>query len=178
MKGDVSRAQAAATAAAEQQLAVFRVAGAEYAIDIMRITEIIRPQKVTKVPRSPKVVEGIINLRGKVIPVVDMRRRFGLGHEEGEARKARVIIVSIAGRLVGVSVDEVEDVIYLGPDQIEEAPDTVRGAGSEYISGVGKHGDSLIIILDTAKLLTAEEIRGLDAAGGLGALSEEPGGEP
>ncbi|HEY3346126.1 MAG TPA: chemotaxis protein CheW [Nitrospirota bacterium] len=143
------------------QVATFLVAGEEYAVDIMRIIEIIRPQKITAVPRAPVFVEGIISLRGKVVPVVDLRHRFGIAEHREDPKKVRIVIVQVGERVVGLIVDEVLEVIDMDRSEVEETPDTVRGVDAEYLEGVGKSGDSLIFILDIGKILTKDEIRQL-----------------
>jgi len=148
----------------EVQLAVFKVAGEEFALDIMEIMEIIRPQKITKVPKAPAFVEGIINLRGKIVPVLEMRGRFGSA-ASGDPKHARIIIVKAGESLFGIVVDEVSEVMYLSRDQIDSTPDVVKGVDVEYLKNVGKVGDRLILILDTGKLLTKEEIRELRDVG-------------
>ncbi len=164
-----------AAASSRLQLALFRVGDGEYATDIMGITEIIRPQKVTRIPRSPEFVEGVINLRGRVVPVVDMRKRFGLGGAVGEGRKARVIIVRIGGRLIGALVDQVTDVVRMTVDQVEETPETAKGVNAQYVRGVAKDGERLIVVLDMQKLLTSQEIRELDESGELKDKAAEGG---
>jgi len=148
----------------ETQLAVFKVGGEEYAIDIMRIMEIIRPQKVTRIPRAPEFVEGVINLRGKVVPIIDLRARFGADPDKADPKKVRVVIVKMAGRMVGVVVDEVSEVVYMSSDQVEATPDAVKGYDTEYLKGVGKIGDRMLILLDMEKVLTSDEVARLKAA--------------
>ena len=114
MKGAFTKPSSAPSDEAEQgrqdvQLACFRVGEALYALDILRIKEIIRPQKLTRVPKAPAFVEGVINLRGAVIPVVDLRKRFELS-ETGIGRKTRVIICALSGKIIGLVVDEVAEV--------------------------------------------------------------------
>jgi len=162
MATDNSRSRGAE--AEEMQLAVFAVGGEEYAIDIMQIMEIIRPQKVTRIPRSPEFVEGVINLRGKVVPVVDLRKRFGIDPDRADQKKVRVVIVRMAGRVIGVVVDEVSEVIYMRRDRIEATPESVKGIDAEYLKGVGKLGDRLIVVLDMDKVLTTDEMVRLKAA--------------
>ena len=148
----------------EVQLAVFKVGGEEFAIDIMEIMEIIRLQKITKVPKAPAFVEGIINLRGTIVPVLEMRGRFG-GTASGDPKHARIIIVKAEESLFGIVVDEVSEVMYLSRDLIDTTPDVVKGVDVEYLKNVGKVGDRLILILDTSKLLTKEEIGELRGVG-------------
>ena len=149
------------------QLALFRVGDGEYAADIMGITEIIRPQKVTRIPRSPGFVEGVINLRGRVVPVVDMRKRFGQEGAPGD-RKARVVVVRIGGRLIGALVDEVTGVMRLAVDQVEETPETARGVCAQFVKGVARDGERLMVVIDMQKLLTSQEMKELDESGELG----------
>jgi purine-binding chemotaxis protein CheW len=164
MTREKTRSRDAAGQGEEMQLAVFRVGGEEYAIDIMRIMEIIRPQKVTRIPKAPEFVEGVVNLRGKVVPILDLRRRFGVDSAQADPKKVRVVIVKMAGRVVGVVVDEVTEVIYMRKDQVEATPDAVKGAGADYLTGVGKFGERLIVLLDMEKVLSGEEVAGLRAA--------------
>lgn len=148
----------------ETQLAVFGVGGEEYAIDIMQIMEIIRPQKVTRIPNAPAVVEGVINLRGRVVPVIDLRKRFGADPGKADPKKVRVVILKLSGRVIGTVVDEVTEVIYMKSGQIESTPEAVKGIDSEYLKGVGKHGDRLIVVLDIDRLLTRGELSALSEA--------------
>jgi purine-binding chemotaxis protein CheW len=148
----------------ELQMAVFRVGQEEYAIDIMQIMEIIRPQKVTRIPNAPPVVEGVINLRGKVVPIIDLRKRFGVDLAKSDSKKVRVIILRVARKVIGAVVDEVIEVIYMKSGHIETTPDAVKGLDTEYLKGVGKHGERLIVILDIDRILTGDEMRDLSLA--------------
>lgn len=148
----------------EIQLAIFKVGGEEYAIDIMRIMEIIRQQKVTRIPNAPKIVEGVINLRGKVVPILDLRKRFGSDPQAGDPKKVRAIILRMSGRMVGVLVDEVAEVVYMRASQIETTPEAVRGVDTEYLKGVGKMGDRLVVVLDIDRLLTGDELKDVKKA--------------
>jgi len=148
----------------ELQMAVFRVGQEEYAIDIMQIMEIIRPQKVTRIPNAPAVVEGVINLRGKVVPIIDLRKRFGSDPAKSDPKRVRVIILRLSRRVIGAVVDEVTEVVFMKSGQIETTPDAVKGLDTEYLKGVGKHGDRLIVVLDIDRILTGEEIRELSLA--------------
>jgi len=163
MKGFGREQKEASAHQAELQLAVFTVGMEEYAIDIMQIMEIIRPQKVTRIPNAPKVVEGVINLRGRVVPIVDLRKKFGADPDKADPKKVRIVILRITDKVLGAVVDEVAEVIYLKHDQIESTPDAVKGLDSEYLKGVGKVGDRLIVVLDVDRLLSTEEIRQLGA---------------
>lgn len=158
MTRDTVRSKEASAQVEEVQFAVFRVGGEEYAIDIMRIMEIIRPQKVTRIPKAPEFVEGIINLRGKVVPILDLRKRFGIDPEGADKKKVRIVIVKMSGRVLGIVVDEVTEVIYMKADQVENTPDAVKGDGADYLKGVGKVGDRLIVLIDMDKVLSGDEV--------------------
>ncbi|PLX93354.1 MAG: chemotaxis protein CheW [Desulfuromonas sp.] len=140
----------------EIQLACFRVGEALYALDIMRIKEIIRPQKLTPVPKAPPFVEGVINLRGAVIPVVDLRRRFEQPSVE-TGRKTRVIICSLSGKILGLVVDEVAEVRRYARHEIQPAPRFLKGRGAQFFLGVCRHNDDLIMLLDLPRILSSDE---------------------
>lgn len=140
----------------EIQLACFRIGTELYGLDIMRIREIIRPQKLTAVPRAPAFIEGVINLRGVVIPVVDMRRRFGQDVPP-ESRHNRVIICNVIGKILGLMVDEVAEVRRYTREDIQPAPQFLKGKGAEFFLGVCRRDDELIMVLDLEKILSSEE---------------------
>lgn len=117
------------------QLCTFRVGGEDYAVDIMRVREIIRPLPLTKVPRAPAFVEGVFRLRDEVIPVVDVRRRFGLP-AASPTRQARYVIVNVAGRRLGLVVDEVCEVLRVPRSEIRAAPVLGDGQGPRFFLGV------------------------------------------
>lgn len=144
------------TARQDVQLACFRVGDALYALDILRIKEIIRPQKLTRVPKAPAFVEGVINLRGAVIPVVDLRKRFEL-NEIGSDRKTRVIICALSGKIIGLVVDEVAEVRRYSRQEVQPTPQYLKGRGAEFFLGVCRRGDDLIMLIDLEKILTSGE---------------------
>ncbi len=117
------------------QLCTFRVGGEDYAVDIMRLREIITPLPITPVPRAPPFVEGVIRLRGDVIPVLDVRKRLGLPVTP-PTRKTKVLIVHVAGRRLGMVVDEVTEVLRLPRAEIRPAPGLVEGGGPRFFLGV------------------------------------------
>jgi len=141
----------------EIQLACFRVGPELYALDIMRIKEIIRPQKLTPIPKAPSFIEGVINLRGAVIPVADMRKRFDQPISE-DNRKSRIVICSLAGRIIGLLVDEVTEVKRYGRKEIAPAPQFIKGPQADYFLGVARRGDDLIMLINLEKVLSTEEI--------------------
>lgn len=153
-------ALAADSSAAEIQAACFRLAGEMYALDIRRIKEVIRPQKVTPVPKSPSFIEGVINLRGMVIPVIDLRRRFGLPRPDDD-RRARVIICVVERQNVGFLVDEATEVCRFGRKDVRPASPFLGGAEAEFILGVCSQGENLIMLLDLDRLLSAGETAAL-----------------
>lgn len=140
----------------EVQLACFRIGTELYALDILRIKEIIRPQKLTPVPKAPSFIEGVINLRGAVIPVVDLRKRFGQTTGAGD-RKTRVIICALSGKIIGLLVDQVEEVRRYGRQEIQPAPQFLRGKGAEFFLGVCRRDDELVMLLDLEKILSSGE---------------------
>lgn len=142
------------------QLVTFSIGEEVFGVDILAVQEIIRLLDITKVPRAPDFVEGVINLRGKVIPIVDLRKRFGL--EEREYDKAtRIIVINMEALTVGFVVDEVSEVLRLPADMIDTPPGVVSGLDSDYIDGVGKVDNLLLILLDLNRLLSNHEVEAL-----------------
>lgn len=141
------------------QLVTFRLGKEEYSLDILKVQEIIRHMELTRVPKAPDFVDGVINLRGKVIPVIDLRKRFGLPVDE-KTNETRIIVVDVATRTVGLKVDAVSEVLRLPSDTVEPPPAMVTGVESDYIKGVGKLDGRLLILLDVAKILTKTEKEG------------------
>lgn len=146
----------------ERQLVVFQLGAEFYGVDIARVHEIIRLQTITRVPRAPAFVEGVINLRGKVIPVVDLRRRFGLESSE-HTRASRIVVVEIGDNVVGVIVDGVSEVLRVTGASIEPPSPVVAGIESEYIYGIAKLDDRLVILLDLDRVLVLADRRALEA---------------
>ena len=146
----------------EIQLACFRVGAEMYALDIMRIKEIIRPQKLTPVPKAPAFIEGVINLRGAVIPVVDLRKRFDQAISVID-RKTRVIICALAGKIIGLIVDEVTEVRRCSRQEIQPAPQFLKGKGTDFFIGVYRRDEDLVMLLDLEKILSSGEKIDLEA---------------
>jgi purine-binding chemotaxis protein CheW len=144
-----------------RQLISFEVGEEEYGLEILGVKEVIRIREITRLPRAPSFVKGIINLRGDVIPIIDLRDRFGLEHQEYTAM-TRVIVVDVEGRLVGMVVDAASQVMRIPADQIEQPPPIVGGLSAEYIKGIGKLDDRLVILLDIDRILSNEEKTELD----------------
>jgi len=140
----------------EVQLACFKIGPELYALDIMRIKEIIRPQKLTPIPKAPSFIEGVINLRGVVIPVADLRKRFDQSISEAN-RKNRIIVCSLTGRIIGLMVDEVTEVKRFGRQEIAPAPQFIDGPEANYFLGVARRGEDLIMLIDLEKVLSSDE---------------------
>ncbi|MBX3352261.1 MAG: chemotaxis protein CheW [Phycisphaeraceae bacterium] len=133
------------------QLVTFDVAGEEFAVDILAVREINRMMSLTRVPNSPAEVEGVINLRGKIIPVIDLRRRFGMDQTQ-HSQDSRIVVVEVLERVVGFIVDRVHEVLRIEKSIVEPAPEMVCSIDSDFIAGVGKLEDRLVILLDVVKL--------------------------
>jgi len=146
------------TIESENQLVGFKLGEEEFGLDIMKVQEIIKVPEITKVPQTPDFVEGVINLRGDVLPVVDSRKRFGL--EEAEKKDTtRIMVVNLAGASTGLIVDSVSEVLRLEKEQIEPPPPVIGGVESRFLKGVGKlsDGKKLIILLDADNLFAKGE---------------------
>jgi purine-binding chemotaxis protein CheW len=147
------------------QFVTFQVGDEEYGVDIRRITEVIRPIKIKPLPRMPEFIEGVINLRGMIIPIVDLRKRFALSRIVDNPRKMRMLITkgaipgaSGAGReLLGLVVDNVQEVLHINRKDIESAPQAARGQHAGFITGMGKISDRLIILIDSSMILSQQE---------------------
>lgn len=139
----------------ELQLVTFDVAGEEFAVDILAVHEINRMIELTRVPQSPPSVEGVINLRGKIIPVIDLRKRFSLAVGE-LTEQSRIIVVEVGPRVLGFVVDRVHEVLRIPDSIVEPAPSMTSSVDTDFIEGVAKLDDRLIILLDLARLFSNE----------------------
>jgi len=147
-----------------QQLVSFKIGSEEFGINIMKVQEIIRMQEITKVPQMPGFIEGILNLRGNVIPIVDLRKKFDLPEVE-KTGDSRIIVVSMLGRIIGIIVDSVSEVLRMNEEQIQPPPSIISSIGQQYIKGVGKLGQNrLLIMLEIDKILSLEEYQLIDQA--------------
>ena len=144
----------AGTSSQELQTVVFRLADEAYGIDIFRVNEIIRLREITSIPKTDAHVRGLVNLRGKTIPVLDLRARFNLAQGE-ETENTRIIVVESDGGNVGIVVDAVTEVMTLQGDQIEETPALVSDIDNDFVRGVARRNDNLITLLDLDKALAA-----------------------
>ena len=149
----------------ERQLVVFDLADEAYGVNIGTVREIIRMQQITQVPRTPDYVEGVINLRGKVIPVIDMRKRFGFPVAE-HTKDTRIVVIDIGGADIGATVDAVTEVLRLGADSIEPPSAVISSNDSDYLLGIAKLETRLIILLDLQRALSAESMSNDRSLGG------------
>lgn len=141
----------------ENQYVVFKLEQEEFGIDIMNVKEIIPYQESVHVPNTPNFIEGIINYRGNVIPVINLKKRFDIGQAE-TTEDTRIIVITLKEKEVGFIVDEASQTIRLDQEQIDPTPDIVSGIDKRYIIGVGKIDENrLLILLDLMEILTDEE---------------------
>lgn len=143
------------------QLVSFHVGDEEFGLDILRVQEIIRTQQMTRVPNLPDYIDGVINLRGKVIPVVALRRRLGLENVTADKR-TRIVVADIHNQTLGFVVDSVSEVLRISADTVEPTPRLGR-VEREYIAGVGKLDRRLLLLLDLERLMDRDELETTDA---------------
>ena len=141
---------------AESQLVVFALEDEEFACNINDVREVLKMVKITPLPNALHFIEGVINLRGEVIPVIDLRKRFGLSYIERDDN-SRIIIVEVSSKMVGLIVDKVSEVISLSDKQIQDAPEQLTGNRTQLIMGVGKIDTRLLIILNLEIILSSDE---------------------
>jgi len=154
----------------EKQYVIFELSGEIYGLEIASVESIIKLQPITMVPKTPDYVEGVTNLRGKVLPVIDLRKRFKT--YEGEILKpadrgkdTRIIVLNIKGTMLGVIVDAVSEVLRVSEDLIEPLPDMTTAINGGFITGVAKLAEQLVILLDMSKLVSPLERERLDQMG-------------
>ena len=140
----------------EVQVVTFKLGREEYAIDILQVQEIVMMTEITRMPKAPRFIEGIVNLRGQMIPIIDMRKRFDLAEGKHDS-DTRIIIVDIGHEIVGMVVDGVREVIRLPDSAISPPPPMIKGISAEYLRGIGQIGERLLIMLDLGRVLSADE---------------------
>jgi purine-binding chemotaxis protein CheW len=149
----------------ELQLVVFQLGEEEFGVDIMSVQEIIKMTNITRIPQTPPYVRGVINLRGKIIVVIDLGMRLDITSKEETDEHSRIIVVEINDLVVGMMVDSVSEVMRLPKSNIEPAPSVIATKiGAEYLQGVGKVDDRLLILLDLKKVLTEGEMKQVETA--------------
>ena len=138
------------------QIVTFKLGHEEYGVDITKVQEIILVGDVTRVPEVPDFIEGVINLRGNVIPIIDLRKRFKLP-EVGKNEETRIIVTNMNSKVMGIVVDAVSEVLRTNQAEIEPPPATIAGLGKEYLKGLIKLDKRLLILLDIESILTLNE---------------------
>ncbi len=140
----------------DNQIVVFELGSEQFGVSIASVESIIKLQPVTRMPHAPEFVEGVTNLRGKVLPVVDLRRRFGMETAEAD-KNNRIIVVSVNGKEIGMVVDGVSEVLTVPAQAVEPAPSITATVNSAFITGIAKLEQRLVILLDLQKVLSVEE---------------------
>ena len=143
------------------QLVTFNIGKEEFGVDILHVQEINRMTHITKVPNAPHFVEGVINLRGRVIPVIDLRLKLKIEKKEYD-KNTRIIVVEVENKTIGFIVDSVNEVLRIPANLTEAPPDMVSGIESEFIKSVGKLEDRLLILIDIQKIIQINEMKRLD----------------
>ena len=159
-------------AVAERRLVIFHLAGEAYGVDVGVVHEIMRMQPITRVPQAPSYVEGVINLRGRIIPTVDMRKRFSLPESE-PGKDSRIMVVDAGGQSISIVVDGVSEVVRLPEDTVEHLSRIVASADTDYLLGIANHEGRMIILLDLDKVLAKDAVKSLPEV-----LSTTERGEP
>ena len=149
--------QASATRENTREVLVFILGAEEYGVDILKVQEIRGYEKVTPIPSAPAYLKGIVNLRGVIVPLVDMRVRFGLADPRYDSTTV-VVILRVAGRIIGLVVDAVSDVVHLAPSDVKEAPGLGSVVDSSFLAGLATRDDRMILLLDIEKLLSSGEM--------------------
>ena len=144
------------------QLVSFKIGNEEFGLDILKVQEIIRLRDLTRVPNMPEFVDGVINLRGQVIPVIGLRRRFGIETCEADKR-TRIVVAEVNGIVLGFVVDEVSEVLRISSDTVEPPPQ-MGNVERKYVQGIGKIQDRLLIVIDPSLLFNDGECAGFATA--------------
>jgi purine-binding chemotaxis protein CheW len=141
----------------ETQLVIFKLGDEEYGVNIMQVKEIIRMVAINKVPQVPQFVEGIISLRGEILPIIDLREKFGIPKKEN-SRSTRILVINLDSTTIGGIVDEVTEVLRIQNSAIKPSPPVIKGVNSDYLLGIGQIGGRIIILLDLARILNTSEV--------------------
>jgi len=139
-------------------LVTFELSGEEFGVDIMQVSEVIPVSRITRIPQAPECIKGLINLRGKILVVIDLNKRLGLSSKETDSL-SRIIIMEIKDTVIGMLVNSVKEVIRLPLSSIEPTPEIIKSKiNVEYLTGIGKAGNRLLILLNLARVIGEEEI--------------------
>jgi purine-binding chemotaxis protein CheW len=145
-----------------EQLVIFRLGKEEFGIEVSFVNSVIRMREITRIPRAPHFLEGVINLRGQITAIIDLRKHFGL-ESKAYDDKTRILVLEFGDIKVGLIVDAVYEVVRLPKENIEPPPSVLESQlGQHHVKGVGKHDDRLIIIIDVESLLTRKEIESVE----------------
>jgi purine-binding chemotaxis protein CheW len=155
--------QAENTVATESEFLTFVLGSESYGIDILKVQEIRGYEQPTRIANAPAFIKGVVNLRGTIVPILDMRIKFGLGRAEYDAFTV-VIILNVANRVVGMVVDSVSDVITLSAEQMKPTPEFGAGLNTDYLMAMGAIDERMLILLDIEKLMTAADMGLTDGA--------------
>ncbi len=166
----------AAAGADLKQFIGFTVGGEEYGLELLRVREVIRMREITWLPRAPSFVKGVINLRGDVIPIIDLRDKFGLPSRAADA-DTRIVVVDLEGRLIGMVADSASQVARIPSSRIDPPPLQLGGLPQEYIAGVGKLDDRLVTLVNVDRLLSGDERIALQRSVELAGAALEPVGD-
>ncbi len=142
------------------QVVCFKIGSEEYGIDILQVQEILKLPKITKLPKSLNYILGVIDLRGRVIPIIDLAAKFAI-QSGGLKEESRAIVVEVEGKQVGLAIDSVSHVVKLNTSDIEPPPPVVKGISGKYIVGIAKLQDHFVVILDINQIFSQDEISAL-----------------
>jgi purine-binding chemotaxis protein CheW len=148
-------------ALSSMQIVCFKVGSEEYGIEILRVQEILKLPKITTLPKSADYILGLFDLRGKVIPVINLSRKFGIDEQVSINKNIRAIVVDIGAKRVGLAIDSVSHVIKVDSKDIEPPPPIVKGISGRYITGIAKIDKGFVIILDINQIFSSEELSGI-----------------
>jgi purine-binding chemotaxis protein CheW len=151
-------------AISSMQIVCFKVGTEEYGIEILRVQEILKLPKITTLPKSADYILGLFDLRGKVVPVINLSRKFGIDEQVSINKNIRAIVVDIGTKRVGLAIDSVSHVIKVDSKDIEPPPPIVKGISGRYITGIAKIDKGFVIILDINQIFSSEELSGISAA--------------
>jgi purine-binding chemotaxis protein CheW len=140
------------------QLVIFELSGEEFGVEIMQVSEIIPVSRITSIPQAPECIKGLINLRGKIVVVIDLNKRLGFSSKETDSL-SKIIIMEVRGTVIGMLVNSVTEILRLPLSSIEPTPEIIKSKiNAEYLTGVGKVGNRIIVLLNLARVLGEEEI--------------------
>jgi purine-binding chemotaxis protein CheW len=145
------------------QIVCFKIGKEEYGIDILKVQEILNLPKITSLPKATEFILGVIELRGKILPIIDLSKRFGIETTK-DSKATRSIVVNIKSKEVGLAIDSVSHVVKVDSNEIEPPPAIVKGISGRYIVGIAKVGDDFVVILDIDQIFSASELSALDVS--------------